>query len=177
MKASTSAQARVARSRSAANKYLTFVLGSEHYGLPILKVQEIIGILDITPVPRMPAHVRGVVNLRGKVIPVIDLRLRFGIDAQADTKRTCIVVVQIRPAAGADPVTLGMVVDVVSEVQDIPADQIEPAPAFGTTVDTAYILGVGKIAKRVVILLDIDRVLTSSEVATAAETAPAATKP
>ncbi|MFM2090821.1 MAG: hypothetical protein RLZZ127_1310, partial [Planctomycetota bacterium] len=105
MKATTSAQARVARSRSAANKYLTFVLGSEHYGLPILKVQEIIGILDITPVPRMPPHVRGVVNLRGKVIPVIDLRTRFGIEAGADTKRTCIIVVQIRPAGQADPVT------------------------------------------------------------------------
>lgn len=167
MKATNSAQARVARSRSAANKYLTFVLGTEHYGLPILKVQEIIGILDITPVPRMPSHVRGVINLRGKVIPVIDLRLRFGIEASADSKRTCIVVVQIRPSGSGDTVTMGMVVDVVSEVQDIPSDQIEPAPAFGTTVDTAYILGVGKLGKRVVILLDIDRVLTATELATA----------
>ncbi len=162
---------RTTRSRSAADKYLTFVLGSEHYALPILKVQEIIGLLDITPVPRMPAHVRGVINLRGKVIPVIDLRVRFAIAAAADTRRTCIVVVQIRPTSEAEPVIMGMIVDQVSEVQDLAKDQIEPPPSFGSAIDTACILGVGKLAKRVVILLDIDRVLTAAEIAATPTTA------
>ena len=149
------------RSRSAANKYLTMVLGGEHYGLPILKVQEIIGLQDITPVPRMPSEVRGVINLRGRVIPVIDLRTRFGMERGEDTKRTCIVVVQV---GGAQPLTMGVIVDQVSEVQDIPPEAVEPPPAFGTAVDTSFIAGVGKIAKKVVMLLDIDRVLGAAEI-------------
>lgn len=152
------------RSRSAANKYLTLVLAKEHYGIPILKVQEIIGVQEITPVPRMPPEVRGVINLRGKVIPVIDLRLRFGFPAAADTKRTCIIVVQLSPAAGSPPDTppiiMGAVVDQVSEVQDIAPDQIEPAPAFGNSAkDGATIAGVGKVGKRVVMILNIDQAL------------------
>ena len=148
------------RSRSAANKYLTLVLAHEHYGMPILKVQEIIGLQDITPVPRMPHEVRGVLNLRGRVIPVLDLRNRFGLERGEDTKRTCIIVVQVAAAAG--PVTMGVVVDQVSEVQDIPPEQIEPAPALGSSVDTAFIAGVGKVGKRVIMLLDVDRALGSA---------------
>lgn len=147
------------RSRSAANKYLTLVLAHEHYGMPILKVQEIIGLQDITPVPRMPNEVRGVLNLRGRVIPILDLRSRFGLERGEDTKRTCIVVVQVTGTAG--PVIMGVVVDQVSEVQDIPPEQVEPAPALGASVDTAFIAGVGKVGKRVVMLLDIDRALGS----------------
>jgi purine-binding chemotaxis protein CheW len=154
------------RSRSATNKYLTLVLAKEHYGVPILKVQEIIGLQDITPVPRMPSEVRGVLNLRGRVIPVIDMRSRFGLDRGEDTKRTCIVVVQVsNPVAGSPSVIMGVVVDQVSEVQDIPPEQIEPAPALGASVDTAFIAGVGKVGKRVVMLLDIDRALGSAAAA------------
>jgi len=154
------------RSRSAANKYLTMVLAREHYGVPILKVQEIIGLQDITPVPRMPHEVRGVLNLRGRVIPIIDLRSRFGLDRGEDTKRTCIVVVQVSaPTAGAPPIIMGVVVDMVSEVQDIPPEQVEPAPALGTAVDTNFIAGVGKVGKRVIMLLDIDRALGSAAAA------------
>jgi purine-binding chemotaxis protein CheW len=162
---------RTPRSRSAQHKYLTFILGSEHYGIPSLKVQEIIGVQDITPVPRMPPFVRGVINLRGKVIAVVGLRERFGQAHAADTKRTCIIVVQAARSAGA-PVTLGCVVDQVQEVVDIPPEQIEPAPTFGAAIDTSFIQGVGKIAKRVVMLLDIDRVLSEQELAATA--APAA---
>jgi purine-binding chemotaxis protein CheW len=150
------------RTRSAANKYLTFVLAKEHYGIPILKVQEIIGVQEITPVPRMPPEVRGVLNLRGKVIPVIDLRLHFGFASIPDSKRTCIIVVQLSHAAGEDgsPVIMGAVVDQVSEVQDIPPDQIEPAPAYGShSHDRETIAGVGKIGKRVVMILNIDQAL------------------
>ncbi len=127
--------------------------------MPILKVQEIIGLQDITPVPRMPNEVRGVLNLRGRVIPILDLRSRFGLERGEDTKRTCIVVVQVTGTAG--PVIMGVVVDQVSEVQDIPPEQVEPAPALGASVDTAFIAGVGKVGKRVVMLLDIDRALGS----------------
>ncbi len=155
------------RSRSAANKYLTMVLAKEHYGVPILKVQEIIGLQDITPVPRMPHEVRGVLNLRGRVIPIIDLRSRFGLDRGEDTKRTCIVVVQVAaPVEGSPSVIMGVVVDMVSEVQDIPPEQIEPAPSLGTAVDTAFIAGVGKVGKRVIMLLDIDRALGTAAAAT-----------
>ena len=149
------------RTRSAANKYLTFVLAKEHYGIPILKVQEIIGVQEITPVPRMPPEVRGVLNLRGKVIPVIDLRLRFGFAAIPDSKRTCIIVVQLSQAGDdAAPVIMGAVVDQVSEVQDISPDQIEPAPSYGShSKDQETIAGVGKIGKRVVMILNIDQAL------------------
>ena len=147
-----------------AGKYLTFKLGAEEYGLEILKVQEIIKMMDITKVPRTPEFVRGVINLRGKVIPVVDLRLKFAMEGNDTTDKTCVIVVQVRHAAGS--VTMGTIVDEVSEVLDINGEQIEPAPEFGTAVDTAFILGMGKIGKKVVMLLDIDKVLSSGEVAT-----------
>jgi len=156
-------------------KYLTFELGGEVYGLEILKVQEIIGMMTVTRVPRTPNFVRGVINLRGKVIPVIDLRRKFGMEPQEDTEKTCIVVVQIAAGGTDQTTTMGIIVDEVSEVLDIDAEQIEPPPSFGASVDTDFILGMGKVAERVVMLLDIDKVLTQAEAAEAS--AAAATQP
>jgi purine-binding chemotaxis protein CheW len=138
-------------------KYLTFFLRGEEYGLEILKVQEIIGMMEITPVPRTPDFIRGVINLRGKVIPIICLRLKFGMEAVAQTEQTCIIVVQARG------LQMGIVVDKVSEVLDIASEDIEDAPSFGADVESDYILGIGKSEGRVKLLLDIDRVLTSEE--------------
>jgi purine-binding chemotaxis protein CheW len=143
-------------------KHLTFRLGAEEYGLEILKVQEIIGIMPITAVPRTPKSVRGVINLRGRVIPVIDLRTRFEVSAAEDTERTCIVVVQVTGKSG--PAVMGVVVDEVSEVVDIAQGQIEDTPEFGTDIDTEFVRGIGKVEDKVVMLLDIDRVLTGTEV-------------
>jgi len=138
-------------------KYLTFVLCEEEYGLEILKVREIMGLLDVTPVPQTPAFVKGVINLRGKVIPVVDLRLKFGMPEVEYTKETCIIVVDV----GA--LLMGIIVDTVSEVIEIKEEEIEPAPSFGEKVDVKFILGMGKIKGKVKILLDIDRVLSSEE--------------
>lgn len=144
-------------------KYLTFALGREEYGLEILKVREIFGFMDITAVPRTPPYVRGVINLRGQVISVIDLRSRFGMPAAPRTEQTCIIVVEIK--LDARRINIGVVVDRVSEVLNIPADKIEDAPSFGTSVNTTFILGMGKVGTSVKILLDIDKVLTREEVA------------
>lgn len=152
-----------------AGKYLTFKLGSESYGLGILKVQEIIGLMTVTHVPRAPSFIRGVINLRGRVIPVVDLRNKFGMESVDDTERTCIIVVQVARAAGH--VTMGIIVDEVSEVLDIRAQQIEPPPSFGASVDTAFIMGMAKVGDRVVILLDADRVLSNEESAAVVESA------
>ena len=138
-------------------KYLTFALGSEEYGLEILKVREIIGYMEITAVPQTPHHVKGVINLRGQVIPVIDLRLKFGMEEAEVTEETCVIVVEI--TQGSRQFQTGIVVDHVSEVLDIAAEAIEDAPQFGSTVDTAFILGMGKIGETVKILLDINKVL------------------
>ena len=146
-----------------AGKYLTFKLGAESYGLGILKVQEIIGIMAITHVPRTPGFVRGVINLRGRVIPVVDLRLKFGMEGQDDTERTCVIVVQV--GRSSHPLTMGIIVDEVSEVLSVEAGQIEPPPSFGTSVDTDFILGMGKVGEKVIMLLDVDRVLSGEEVA------------
>ncbi|MGD0058516.1 MAG: chemotaxis protein CheW [Verrucomicrobiia bacterium] len=144
-----------------AGKYLTFKLGAEEFGLEILKVQEIIKMMDITRVPRTPDFVRGVINLRGKVIPVVDLRRRFDMEPKATTDKTCVIVVQIRRENLT--VTMGTIVDEVSEVLDVTSEQIEPAPEFGGAVNTDFILGIGKVGKRVVMLLDVDKVLSSQE--------------
>lgn len=156
--------------RARPGKYLTFRLQSEEYGIEILKVQEIIKMMDITRVPRTPEFVRGVVNLRGKVIPVIDLRLKFSMPAKEATEKTCIVVVQARRENGTT-VTMGVIVDEVSEVLDISADQLEPAPEFGTAIDTGFLLGMGKVAKAVIMLLDADKVLNTGELAEIAKVA------
>ena len=139
-------------------KYLTFALGQEEYGLEILKVREIIGYIEVTSVPQTPGYVKGVINLRGQVIPVVDLRLKFGMDQADVTDETCIIVVEI--AQDDKTFNTGIVVDRVSEVLDIAAEQIEDAPQFGTKADTDFILGMGKIGNNVKILLDIDKVLS-----------------
>ena len=138
-------------------KYLTFALGSEEYGLEILKVREIIGYMDITAVPQTPQHVKGVINLRGQVIPVIDLRTKFGMETAEITEESCIIVVEIGQESRS--FSTGIVVDHVQEVLDIDGQDIEEAPQFGSSVDTDFILGMGKIGDTVKILLDIDKVL------------------
>ncbi len=139
-------------------KYLTFFLGEEEYGLEILRVSEIIGMMTITPIPRTDAFVRGVINLRGKVIPVIDLRLKLGMDSVESTEETCIIVVRVKGAP------MGIIVDKVSEVCDIDGGRIEDTPAFGAGINTDFILGIGKSNDgKVKLLLDIDRVLSTGE--------------
>ena len=150
-----------------AGKYLTFTLDNEDYGLEILKVREIIGIMDIAKVPQMPEYVKGVINLRGQVIPVIDLRLRFGMEQAPITEQTCIIVLEI--SNQNQPFQTGIIVDKVSEVLDISEDQIEPAPNFGQNVDTDFILAMAKAEDSVKILLDIDKVLLSDNLAKLAE--------
>jgi len=140
-------------------KYLTFALGPEEYGLEILKVREIIGYMDITAVPQTPHHVKGVINLRGQVIPVIDLRAKFGMETTDVTDQTCIIVVET--SQGNRKFSTGIVVDRVQEVLDIAGEDIEEAPQFGASVNTDFILGMGKIGESVKILLDIDKVLSS----------------
>ena len=139
-----------------AGKFLTFVLDNEEYGLEILKVREIIGVMDITTVPRMPDYIKGVINLRGKVITVNDLRIKFEMKTVEDTEETCIIVVDMGDAE------VGIMVDKVSEVVDITTEQLEETPSFGTNVETEFILGMGKMQNKVVILLDIDKVLTKA---------------
>ena len=140
-----------------AGKYLTFVLADEEYGLEILKVREIIQMMDITGVPRTPDYVKGVINLRGKVIPVVDQRLKFGMPETERSDQTCIIVVDL------GDVETGIIVDRVSEVLDIAEEDIDETPTFGGSIDTDFILGIGKIGESVKILLDIERVLSGSE--------------
>jgi len=157
---------------SLGGKYLTFYLGDEEYGVAILKVQEIVGLQPITRVPRTPAFVRGVINLRGKVIPIMDLRERFGMpthDAADEARGRCIVVVLVAGPHG-QTVPVGLVVDRLSDVSAVPSDDVEDAPSFGAGVKTEYLLGLAKVRSadgngRVMLLLDIDRVLASDELA------------
>ena len=139
-------------------KYLTFVLCEEEYGVEILKVKEIIGIMNITPVPQTPGHIKGVINLRGKVIPVIDLRSKFGFQEAAHTKETCIIVVEVQN------VLTGVIVDTVSEVLDVKSEELESSPHFGNGVNTEMFLGMAKIKDKVKILLDIDKVLGTEDI-------------
>ena len=139
-------------------KYLTFGLAEETYGLEILKVREIIGLMDITAVPRTPGFVKGVINLRGKVIPVVDLRLKFGRAEAERTEQTCIIVVDV------SRVEMGILVDKVSEVLNIGGQDIEDAPSFGTEVNTDFILGMGKANGKVTILLNIAKVLRQGKI-------------
>ena len=143
-------------------KYLTFTLAEEEYGIGILKIKEIIGMMQITTVPQTPEFVKGVINLRGKVIPVIDLRLRFGMEPMDYTDRTCIIVVEIQGTV--DTVQIGIVVDAVSEVLNIKREEVEDTPTFGARLNTDYILGMAKMEGGVKILLDIDRVLKAKEI-------------
>lgn len=143
-------------------KYLTFSLDREEYGIGILKIKEIIGMMPITTVPQTPAFVKGVINLRGKVIPVIDLRLRFDMESKEYNERTCIIVVEIEGQNGT--IQIGIVVDSVSEVLNVKVDEIEETPAFGAKLNTEYIMGMAKMEGGVKILLDIDKVLNTEEI-------------
>jgi purine-binding chemotaxis protein CheW len=145
-----------------AGKYLTFHLVQEEFGIRVLKVREIMGVQDITAVPHTPAYVKGVINLRGKVIPVLDLRLKFGLPDLEYNQRTCIIVVQIQGESGS--MLMGVVVDGVSEVLNLTGAEVEDTPDFGAGFSTPYILGMAKVKGKVKILLDIDRVLTNQEV-------------
>ena len=145
-------------SRDKAGKYLTFMLGPGHYGLEILKVREIIGLISVTAIPLAPAHVKGVINLRGTVIPVVDLRQKFGMDEVEATAETCIIVAHVGDRE------IGVLVDQVSEVQYFNTADIQDPPAFGQGIDIEFILGIGKVGDHVTLLLDINRVLNASEI-------------
>ncbi len=138
-------------------KFLTFVLGKEEYGIEILKVREIIGLMDITTVPQTSEYMKGVINLRGKVIPVIDLRLKFSLQEEEHTQETCVIVVEVNSTS------IGLIVDSVSEVSDISGGEIEEAPSFGQGIDTDFIMCLGKVKEKIIILLDIEAVLSSEE--------------
>ncbi|HEY6927013.1 MAG TPA: chemotaxis protein CheW [Steroidobacteraceae bacterium] len=149
-------------------QYLTFVLAGETFAMGILAIKEIIEYATLTEVPMMPRYVRGVINLRGAVVPVIDLPLRFGKPSSQVTKRTCIVIVEIVSRArqaheAAERHVVGVVVDAVNAVLDIPASEIEPPPAFGASIRTDFIQGMGKVNGRFVILLNVDHVLAADE--------------
>lgn len=149
------------RTEMLAGKYLTFRLGREEFAIQVLKVREIMGIEEITAVPQTPSYVKGVINLRGKVIPVVDLRLKFGLPELEYTQRTCIIVIQV--SAGTTTTLMGIVVDGVSEVLNLAGSDIENTPEFGNGVTTPYLMGMAKIKGKVKILLDINHVLTSQE--------------
>jgi purine-binding chemotaxis protein CheW len=144
-------------------KYITFVLGNESYGILALKVREIIRLTQITAIPQVPGYIKGVINLRGKIIPVLDLRARFGLPETAATTRSCIIVVQIQ-GAGSGKLFLGLIVDAVEEVANITSSDLEPAPDFGAHVDTTFILGMAKIKGAVKTLLDIDQLLSDAAI-------------
>ena len=142
-------------------KFLTFALGNEEYGIPIQKVKEIIGIMDITCIPRTPQFIKGVINLRGKIIPIMDLRLKFGLEEKEYNQRTCIIVVEINIAETKRQ--MGIVVDTVSEVVNIQKGDIEPPPQYGASLDTRFLTGMGKVKGKVILMLDIEQVLNSEE--------------
>ncbi len=146
------------RTKVTEGKFLTFVLNDEVYGIEILKVREIIGLMDITNVPQTPDYMKGVINLRGKVIPVIDLRLKFSMQEEEHTQETCTIVVE------EDNTSIGIIVDNVSEVMEIKSGEIEDAPPLGQEIDTNFIMGLGKTKETIVILLDIANVLSAEEI-------------
>jgi purine-binding chemotaxis protein CheW len=150
-------------------QYLTFIIRGEEYAVGILRVKEIIEYETVTRVPAVPVHVRGVINLRGAVLPVVDLAAKFGGDESAPSKTTCIVVVETR--LHDEMVVAGLMADAVSEVVDLAADQIEPPPPFGTGVRVDFLTGMGKLDGRLVLILDIDRVLSPVELQSAVESA------
>ena len=156
---------------SLAGKYLTVVLDDEAYGLNVLKIREIIRLQKITPVPQLPEYAKGIINLRGRVIPIVDLRVKFGLKAEF-AERTCIVVVQVRPA-NAQPVQMGLIVDCVEEVVTLTDQEIEPTPEFGCKIDTSYLLGLAKVKGQIKTLLDIDKVVAPDAVQQIAQAAHA----
>ena len=157
----------------APSQYLTFALGGEMFAVGILNVKEIIEFGNITEIPMMPAFIRGVINLRGAVVPVIDLSARFGGPASTVSRRTCIVIVEV--SDGEMRHDIGIMVDAVSEVLDIPGSEIEPPPSFGARIRADFIFGMGKVGGKFVIILNIDKVLSVEEIALLTGTAGAAT--
>ena len=155
--------------KAEAGKYLTFMLAEEEYGLEILKVKEIIGMMDVTVLPQTPDFVKGVINLRGKVIPVIDLRLRFDISEMEYTEKTCIIVVEIMHVSGK--MQIGIIVDQVSEVLNVSSEDLEATPKFGVSLDTEFILGMAKSERKIITLLDIGKVLVSEDIILISENA------
>ncbi len=164
-----SASAPLTATAKLAGKYLTVVLDCEAYGLNVLKIREIIRLQKITPVPQLPAYVKGVINLRGRVIPIVDLRVKFGLKAEF-TERTCIVVVQVKLPT-EQIVQMGLIVDSVEEVVTLAGTEIEPTPDFGAKIDTTYLLGMAKVKGQVKTLLDIDRVVSPEAVQAMSEAA------
>lgn len=150
-------------------QYLTFMLGGEEFAIGILAVKEIIEYGGVTEVPMMPACIRGVINLRGAVVPVMDLSARFGKEATAVAKRTCIVIFEIEAEGDGEQQVIGMVVDAVNAVLEIAATEIEPAPTFGAKIRTDFITGMGKVSGKFVILLNVDSVLSIEEVGALAD--------
>lgn len=146
-------------SLGSARKLLSFALGNEEYGLDILAVREIIGLIDITPLPQSPEYVKGVINLRGKIIPVLELRKRFGMTSVKFTDETCIIVVDVPVENDGESRLMGLIVDTVREVLDIPTSAIEPPPQFGCSIPMDYITGIGKIRDKVVVMLDTSKVM------------------
>lgn len=147
----------------ATRQYLSFVVGATDFGIPILKVREILPCEELTPLPGTPASIRGVINVRGAVVPVVDLAVKFGKGEVARTNRTCVLVVEV--SAGPEQLTLGVIADAVREVVDLGPRDVEPPPAFGAGVKLEHVTGMGKVGNGFVILLDLDRVLTESEAA------------
>lgn len=146
-------------------QYLTFSLGEEMFAIGILTIREIIEYGQIAEVPMVPSFIRGVINLRGAVVPVIDLAVRFGRPPAAITKRTCIVIIEVANVAAGAAQQMGIVVDAVSEVLEIAAADIEPPPEFGSRIRTDFISGMGKVSGRFVVMLDVDKILSLNEVA------------
>lgn len=146
-------------------KYLTFALGKEEYGIPIQRVKEIIGMMEITGVPRTPDFIKGVINLRGKIIPLMDLRLKFGLPEKTYSERTCIIVVEVASEEDRSVRMMGIAVDMVSEVVNIAEGDVEQPPRYGNGVDIRFLRGMGKVKGKVVMLLDMDRVLSAEEFA------------
>ncbi len=149
-------------SGKAAGKYLTFILGGGAFGIPILKVKEIIRLTEITPIPRMPDYVKGVINLRGKIVPVIDLRMKFGLPNTSTTNRTCIIVTHVVMASTTK--LMGLIVDALEEVFQITAEEIEPAPDFGRGTPTGYIQNMARIKGQVKALLNLDQIVHDDHV-------------
>jgi purine-binding chemotaxis protein CheW len=165
-------QTNTAASAGHSQQYLTFVLAGETFAMGILAIKEIIEYADLTEVPMMPEYVRGVINLRGSVVPVIDLSVRFGKPASPVTKRTCIVIIEI--VTRGERQVLGVIVDAVNAVLDIPPQEIEPPPTFGASIRTDFIQGMGKVSNKFVILLDVDHVLAADEMSVLTEVQEAA---
>jgi purine-binding chemotaxis protein CheW len=143
-------------------KYITFRLGKEEFGIKIEAIHQIIGITDITPIPHTPDYIKGVLNLRGRIIPVIDLRLKFSLEEREYDERTCIIIVEVNK--GSIKMPIGIIVDFVSEVMTVTRENVEDTPYFGVNLDTAFIMGIAKLEDKIKIILDIDRVLTSEEI-------------